>query len=82
MFADFPLDLQIPLDESNDVLVNGQSNGVSNIVKSLPDFLNDGPIRNTGSVSNDMPDAYSNDPPELRVLFEGSQFIPCYSKTI
>lgn len=69
----FPLDLQIPADESNDVLVNGQSNGVSSIVKSLPDFLNDGPIRNTGAVSNDRPDSYANDSTELRLTLENER---------
>ncbi|XP_051155771.1 uncharacterized protein LOC127278214 [Leptopilina boulardi] len=69
----FPLDLQIPPDESNDVLVNGQSNGVSNIVKSLPDFLNDGPIRNTGAVSNDRLDSYANDSTELRLTLENER---------
>ena len=73
IFAGFPFDLQVPAAESNFALNESNpedcpaNNIPPNVTKSLPDFLNDGPIRNRGDLPSDRAGSSSNDLTDMRV---------------
>lgn len=70
----FPFDLQVPAAESNSAPSGANvddcpaNNVPPNVTKSLPDFLNDGPIRNRGQMPSDRSGSNSAESPEMRVI--------------
>lgn len=76
----FPFDLPLPLAElesSNNVVTRDCTPTTdSNVPKSLPDFLNDGPIHNRNNLSNDVgPNSQSDmaESAERRLLLENDR---------